>query len=134
QLSFAERRVTIIPLHIAAGNFDDSTILRDAHRLHHGPDFLPKRAGVHPEGAADSAGNSTQSFDTGERLSRGVNAQARQRISGAHRNSLGIKSRNSFQILQTNNQVMMFSIVSQHVASGSERAPGDSHSIELTNE
>ena len=29
---------------------------------------------------------------------------------------------------------MMFSIVSQHVASGSERAPGDPHSIELTNE
>src|ERR1051326_1793254 len=74
KLSFTKGCVAIVPLHFIAGNFDHPAGARDANCFDNCSNLLFIRSRVHPKRAAHSSGNSTQSFDPGQSLSRHLHA------------------------------------------------------------
>src|SRR2546423_13156632 len=123
QLALFERRVTIVPLHLAARHDDDLTAARHANRLDHLAYLVTVRARVHPKRAADRARNAAEALNARKPRARRLDAQTRQRKSCAHRNALAVELRAALDLSHRDDDVAVLSVVGEHVASSAEHAP-----------
>ena len=133
QLAFAERRAPVVPLDAVARNVRHLSFARDAHGFSDGADLVTEGARVHPQCAADRSRNSAETFDSGKTGARDVDAQARQRITRAHRNAIALDPDLAFHLTQTQNDVVMIVIVGEDVAARAQWTPTDTRLVQLVN-
>src|SRR6185295_7393670 len=85
QFTFTKRSVTIVPLNAVTGNLDNLSFASDPHLFSHSPDLMIVSTSVHPQCTTDCARNAAKSFDSRQPMTCHVDAESRQRITGADR-------------------------------------------------